>query len=138
MIKSYKDLIKLNSFEDRYEYLRIGGRVGKETFGFNRYLNQTFYKSAEWKACRQRIIFRDNACDLAFPGHDIFDKVIVHHLNAITYDDIEQGRDCIFDPDNLVCTSHMTSQAIHYGDASLLTVLPKERRKGDTTLWPVY
>lgn len=138
MIKSYKELIRLDSFEDRYEYLRVGGRVGQETFGFNRYLNQAFYRSTEWKKLRREIIVRDNSCDLAFPDRDIFGRVIVHHINPITYEDIELGRDCVFDPNNLVCTSHMTSQAIHFGNASLLATLPKERRKGDTTLWAAF
>lgn len=135
MIKTYRELIRLRTFEERFEYLRLGGIVGRETFGFERYLNQLFYQSKLWRRCRDSIIVRDNGCDLAIPGREISDRIIVHHLNAITIDDIELGRDCVLDPNNLICTSHNTSNAIHYGDASLLIKLPQERRKGDTQLW---
>lgn len=135
MIKSYKELCRLQTFEERYEYLKIGGIVGRETFGFERYLNQAFYKSGEWRHTRRNIIIRDNGCDLAIKDREIFDRIIVHHINPITIEDIEYGRDCVFDPDNLITTSHNTSNAIHYGDASLLIILPKDRRKGDTRLW---
>jgi len=135
MIKSYRELRRLKTFEDRYEYLKLGGAVGRETFGFERYLNQTFYRSKEWKLTRRDIIVRDNGCDLAIPDREIFGRIIVHHINPITIEDIERGAACLFDFDNLVCTSHNTSQAIHYGDASLLSHLPQERRKGDTQLW---
>jgi len=138
MIKTYRELHSLRSFEDRFEYLKIGGIVGRETFGFERYLNQEFYRSREWKQCRNNIIVRDNGCDLAIPGREVFGRLIIHHINPITIDDIELGRDSIFNPDNLICTSHNTSNAIHYGDASLLITLPKERRKGDTQLWKAY
>ena len=134
-IKSYRELIRLRTFEERFEYLKLGGAVGRETFGFERYLNQTFYNSKEWKPCRRDIIVRDNGCDLAIPDREIFGRIIVHHINPITIDDIEFGRDCVLDPDNLVCTSHNTSNAIHYGDASLLAKIPQDRRKGDTYLW---
>lgn len=135
MIKSYRELMRISNFEDRFEYLKIGGRVGRETFGFERYLNQTFYRSGEWKACRRDIIIRDDGCDLAIPDRRIVGRMIVHHINPITIEDIELGRDCVFDPDNLITTSHNTSNAIHYGDVSLLILVPKERRKGDTILW---
>lgn len=135
MIKSYRELMRISNFEDRFEYLKIGGRVGRETFGFERYLNQTFYRSGEWKACRRGIIIRDDGCDLAISDRVIVGRMIVHHINPITIEDIELGRDCVFDPDNLITTSHNTSNAIHYGDASLLILVPKERRKGDTILW---
>jgi hypothetical protein len=135
MIKTYRELRRLRTFEERFDYLRIGGVVGRETFGFARYLNQTFYLSSEWKHTRRDIIVRDNGCDLGIHDREIFDRIIVHHMNSITIEDIEQSRDCIFDPDNLICTSHSTSNAIHYGDKSLLTNLPQERQKGDTRLW---
>jgi hypothetical protein len=138
ILKSYRELRTLRTFEERFEYLKIGGVVGRETFGFERYLNQAFYNSNEWKPCRRDIIIRDKGCDLAIPDREIFDRIIVHHINPITAEDIELGRDCILDPDNLICTSLNTSNAIHYGDASRLLQLPQERRKGDTQLWRAY
>ena len=138
MIKSYKELCRLKSFKERFEYLKIGGSVGRETFGFERYINQSFYRSSEWKKIRRDIIIRDNSCDLGIPDREIFGRIIVHHINPITVLDIENGNGCIFDYNNLICTSHNTSNAIHYGDASLLIELPQERRKGDTKLWKVY
>lgn len=134
-IKSYRDLRRLRTFEERFEYLKIGGMVGRETFGFERYLNQNFYCSQEWKHTRRDIIVRDNSCDLGVPDREIFGRIIVHHINPITIEDIEFGRDIIFDHDNLICCSHNTSNAIHYGDASLLIKISQERRKGDTQLW---
>lgn len=135
MNKSYRELRRLRTFEERFDYLKIGGVVGRETFGFERYLNQTFYHSGEWKHTRRDIIVRDNGCDLGIRDREIFDRIIIHHINPITIEDIELGRDCIFDPDNLICCSHDTSNAIHYGDASLLIKFSQERRKGDTQLW---
>lgn len=138
-IKSYRELRRLRTFEERFEYLKIGGVIGRETFGFERYLNQNFYRSPEWKHTRRDIIVRDNGCDLGIEDREIFGRIIVHHINPISIEDIEYGRDIIFDHDNLVCCSHNTSNAIHYGDSSLLIKLPQERRKGDTQLWkPVY
>lgn len=125
----------LPTFEERFEYLRTNNFVGEETFGSSRYLNQRFYKSREWKLARRDAIARDQACDLAIPGREIFGRIIVHHINPITLEDIELGRDCLFDLNNLITTSHNTSNAIHYGDASLLVTLPPEREKGDTLLW---
>ena len=138
MVKTYRELRRLQTFEERYEYLRIGGIVGRETFGFDRYLNQAFYTSGDWKPTRKDIIIRDDACDLGIEGREILSRLTIHHLNPITIEDIELARDCVFDPDNLICTSHNTHMAIHYGDASMLISLPKERRKGDTCLWQVY
>ncbi len=135
MIKSYRELRRLRTFDERFDYLKVGGVVGRATFGFERYLNQSFYQSREWKYVRRDVIVRDNGCDLGIADREIFGRIIVHHINSITIDDIELGRDCIFDPDNLICTSHATSNAIHYGDASQLVRLPQERRKGDTLLW---
>lgn len=135
MTRSYRELRRIPTFEERFEYVRLGGVVGRETFGFERYLNQAFYHSNEWRRFRRDMIVRDNGCDLAIPDREIFDRIILHHLNAITMEDIENSADCLFDPDNVVCVSHNTSNAIHYGDASLLIRLPEERRKGDTRLW---
>lgn len=135
MIKTYRELRRLLTFEDRYEYLRIGGVIGKESFGFDRYINQNFYISKEWRQIRNRIIVRDNSCDLGIDGRDLFSRVTIHHINPITLDDIENGRECVLDPENLICTSHNTHMAIHYGDISLLQKLPIDRKKGDTCLW---
>ena len=138
MLRSYRELRRIPTFEERFEYVRLGGVVGRETFGFERYLNQAFYHSNEWRRFRRDMIVRDNGCDLAIPDREIFDRIILHHLNAITMEDIENSADCLFDPDNVVCVSHSTSNAIHYGDASLLIRLPEERQKGDTRLWKAY
>lgn len=137
-IKSYKEVSRLLTFEDRFEYLKLGGAVGASTFGFDRYINQVLYHSSEWRKTRDIIIIRDDCCDLGILGRDIFDGVIVHHINPITMENIENGDDCVYDPCNLICVSHRTHNALHYGDASLLSILPKSRRKGDTTLWKVY
>jgi len=135
MTKSYKELIRLPTFEERFEYLKLRGTVGRATFGFERYLNQQFYRSREWRSTRQSIILRDNGCDLGIQDHEVFGRIIVHHMNPITIEDIENHADALFDPDNLISVSEMTDRAIHYGDASLLVKLPQERRKGDTRLW---
>lgn len=138
MIKTYKELRSLHTFEERFEYLKLGGIVGRETFGFERYLNQGFYHSYEWRLTRRDIIIRDNGRDLGVPDREIFGRIIIHHINPVTVEDLEQGNYCMIDPNNLICVSHNTSNAIHYGDSSLLLILPQERRKGDTHLWPVY
>lgn len=135
MIKTYSELRRLRTFEERFEYLALGGRVGHETFGRDRYLNQDFYRSAEWKLSRRDAIVRDNGCDLGVPGLEIFDRIIVHHINPITVEDIEMGASCLFDLDNLICTSLATSNALHYGGSTYLMQRPQERRKGDTSLW---
>jgi hypothetical protein len=135
MIKCYSKLICLPTFEERYEYLRVHSLVGKSTFGFDRYLNQAFYHSREWKQALNYIYVRDHGCDLAIPVREIFGRPVVHHINPITVEDIELGRDIVLDPENLILTTHETHNAIHYGDASLLRRLPIERRKGDTLLW---
>lgn len=135
MIKTYNRLCLLSTFEERYEYLQIRGIVGRETFGFERYLNQSFYKSREWRATRRDVIVRDEGCDLGIPDRQIYGRVIVHHINPITVEDIENHADCLFDLNNLICVSEETDRAIHYGDASLLPKLPKERRKGDMCPW---
>jgi hypothetical protein len=111
------------------------GTVGKSTFGFDRYINQRFYTSLEWKRIRRQIIVRDNGCDLGVPGFEINDKVLVHHMNPIMVEDLERGQDYILNPEFLICTSFETHQAIHYGDTTKLPQLPIERRPGDTKLW---
>ena len=135
MIKTYSELCTLTSFEDRYEYLRIFGSVGKITFGYERYINQILYTSGPWRSLRNQIIIRDNACDLGIVGRDILSGIIVHHITPITIDDIECGNDLVYDPENLICTSLATHNAIHYGNASVLPAIPIDRKKGDTTLW---
>lgn len=134
-IRTYTDLILLNSFADRYNYLKLEGQVGCETFGYDRYLNQILYRSKEWRKIRDRVIIRDNACDLGVEGYNLHGKVIVHHMNPITLEDIERRREWLFDPEFLICVSHRTHNAIHYGDESLLPVLPIERKPGDTIPW---
>lgn len=137
MPKSYKELLRSLTFEERFEYLKMGGRLGESTFGFDRYLNQALYQSPEWRRIRSEVLLRDEGCDLGISDRKIFVRPIVHHINPITIADIENRAECIFDLDNLITTSHDTHNAIHFGDASLLARLPKERKKGDTTLWIV-
>lgn len=134
-IRTYKELRSLRTFEERFDYAKLGGIVGEETFGDKRYLNQILYSSTLWKDTRRDCILRDNGCDLAFRGFDIFGKVYVHHLNPITIDDILERRDEVFDPKYLVCTSFRTHNALHYGDISLLTIKPVERKPYDTCPW---
>jgi len=137
MFKTYSQLIQIPLFEDRYEYLKIGGKVGMDTFGHDRYLNQVLYHSKEWERTRREIVIRDNSCDLGLLEFVIFRFPIVHHINPITADDIKKRRDSIFDPENLITVSRNTHNAIHYGDASKLPKLPQERRRGDTCPWKV-
>ena len=133
--KSYSELMRLNTFEERYRYLRIGGAVGKETFGYDRYLNQILYNSQDWRNFRNPIIVRDNGCDLAFPDRELESRVIVHHINPITVEDVLNRDPKIFDPENVICVSHNTHQAIHYGDENLLYKNPVERKPNDTCPW---
>lgn len=136
IIKTYSELITLPTFEERYRYLRLGGRVGEETFGFDRYLNQNFYRyDDEWLEVRDFVIQRDNGCDLAIEDREIKTRIIVHHINPITKDDILQRTSRLLDPENLVCTIKSTHDAIHYGDESLLILAPVERTKNDTCPW---
>ena len=135
MTKSYLEMIQLPTFEERYEYLKLGGLVGEETFGYDRYLNQVLYRSSEWKRFRRDIILRDNGCDLACDGYDIIGKILIHHINPITIDDIMNRSSCLFDPNNVISTSLNTHNAIHYGDAELLMTGPIERTKNDTCPW---
>jgi hypothetical protein len=134
-IRSYSELIELETFEDRFNYLALHGQVGCETFGFDRWINQKFYTSKEWRSLRQQAIIRDNSCDLGLEGHEIHSRLIVHHMNPITQRDIEYGTRVALDLDNLICTTHDTHNAIHYGDASLLPKPYVPRQPGDTQLW---
>lgn len=134
-IKTYSELITIPTFEERFEYLQLKGSVGKDTFGYDRYLNQVLYRSPEWKRLRNQIIIRDSGCDLACDGYDIYDKVLIHHLNPITVEDVLTRSRKVFDPDNLVCVSHNTHNAIHYGDVDLLVTGPIIRTKNDTCPW---
>ena len=135
IIRTYSELSKLKTFEDRFQYLRLDGIVGEETFGFYRYLNQILYQSDEWKRRRRDIIIRDNGCDLGFEGFEVHGRILIHHINPITVDDIVNRNPKVFDPENLILTSHNTHQAIHYGNEDLLIRAPIERSKNDTCLW---
>lgn len=135
IIKTYSEMIALPTFIERYRYLRLGGRVGEETFGFDRWLNQKFYKDPEWLSVRNKVIIRDNGCDLGMEGHEIYGKILVHHINPITKEDILRRSRTLFDPENLICTIKNTHDAIHYGDESLLIIAPTIRTRNDTCPW---
>lgn len=135
IIKTYTELSRLPTYEERYEYLRLGGQVGKDTFGFDRYLNQVFYRSQRWKKIRDEVIIRDGGCDLGVPGYEIHGRIIIHHMNPITLDDIENESDILLNPEYLICTVHNTHNAIHYGDKRLLVTAPIVRSRNDTCPW---
>lgn len=135
MFRTYKELRRLPTFKERYYYLRLTGIVGESTFGFDRYINQLFYKSKRWRRTRDGIIIRDNGCDLGIEGYEIHDRIIVHHINPVTEKDIELDRDYIYDPDFLISNSPNTHTAIHFSDESLLPQLPIIRKKNDTCPW---
>jgi hypothetical protein len=132
---TYSELIQIPTFIDRFRYLKLSASVGEETYGWDRYLNQTLYKSREWRETRERIIIRDDGCDLAHPDYPIGGRILIHHLNPITKRDILDRNPLIFDPENLVCISHITHEAVHYGSEDLLMKDPVERAPGDTKLW---
>lgn len=134
-IKTYSELIKLPTFKERYRYLRLTGRVGEDTFGFDRYLNQIFYRSAEWKRIRDKVIVRDNGCDLGIDDRIIYGKILIHHMNPITDRDILDATDILLNPEYLICVSHITHNAIHYGNEDLLITEPIIRTKNDTCPW---
>lgn len=134
-MKTYSELISLPTFKERFEYLKLNGKVGEETFGFARYLNQKFYKSLDWLPIRDRIIIRDNGNDLAMEGYPIFGRIYIHHLNPITEEDIINVTDALINPEFLVCTSFDTHNAIHYGDIDMLAKEPVIRTLGDTCPW---
>lgn len=145
-IRTYSELITIPTFEERFKYLQLSGQVGKETFGYDRYLNQMLYNSQDWRRFRNEIIIRDNACDLAHEEHEISSwkdrdgrirgpKIMIHHINPITVDDVVNRRTAVFDPENVITTIMSTHNAIHYGDESSLPKPPVERTKNDTCLW---
>lgn len=135
MIRTYSELITLPTFEERYEYVRLGGRIGDETFGSDRYINQTFYTSKEWRRFRRDIIVRDMGCDLAMEDREIGGLIVIHHLIPLTVDDILRRSEFLMNPEYVVCVSDNTHKAIHYGDESLLITAPVERYKNDTCPW---
>lgn len=136
LIRSYKELSRLKTFEERYRYLQLKGSVGRETFGFDRYLNQVFYqRNPKWKSARDAVIIRDSGCDLGIEGREIYGKIIVHHMNVVTLEDLERDSDILYDPEYLICTMHTTHNAIHYGDEHLLMLDPIERKPNDTCPW---
>lgn len=134
-IKSYSECILFPTFLERFRYLQIGGYVGKETFGYDRYLNQILYRTPEWKRFRRDMILRDNGCDLAYDGYEIHGNILVHHINPITVEDVINRNPCIFDPNNVICTSLNTHNAIHYSDESILITEPVVRTPYDTCPW---
>lgn len=133
--KRYSELSRLHTFEDRFDYLKLGGSVGESTFGFDRYINQDFYRTAAWRSARREVILRDRGCDLGIEGREIHVDLLVHHMNPMSHTDILHGLDWIVDPEYLITTTKNTHNAIHYGDASKLTRQYVERQPGDTKLW---
>lgn len=135
MIRTYTELSKIDGFKDRFQYLRLNGSVGLDTFGFDRYVNQNFYRSSEWRSIRDQVIIRDNACDLGVEGYEIYGRIYIHHMNPILLEDIENRTAFLLNPEYLIATTHDTHNAIHYGDESLLTIAPTERFENDTCPW---
>jgi hypothetical protein len=135
MMKSYSELRRFSTFEERFEYLRLRGKVGELTFGFERYLNQALYHSREWKYTKRDVVSRDNGCDLGVEGYEIYSQLLIHHINPVTIEDIEDGADCVFDPDNLITTKLDTHNALHFGNIEMLPRAPIVRHKSDTCLW---
>lgn len=135
MSRTYSELLTIKTYEGRFEYLKLDGSVGRETFGSERYLNQAFYRSKEWRRFRRQILIRDDGCDLAIPGRDIFSRVIIHHLEPLRPEDLARNTAALMDPENVVCVAYMTHQAIHYGDSGLLCLDPIVRRPNDTCPW---
>lgn len=135
MTKTYSDLVRLDSFEERFEYLKLGGGVGRSTFGFDRHINQRFYTSREWHDVRDYVIFRDEGCDLGVPGYEIHVKPLIHHMNPMVVDDIIHGETWILDPEFLITTTHHTHNAIHYGGENSYPKVVTERTPRDTKLW---
>lgn len=135
IFRTYSELSRLQTFDERFDYLQLNCVVGKDTFGFDRYFNQLFYRSKEWKHIRNIVIIRDNGCDLGCEGHDIYDKILIHHMNPISIEDINNSSDILLNPEFLICTSQLTHNAIHYGDKSQLIKEPLIRTPGDTCPW---
>lgn len=134
-IRSYTELSALKTFEERFRYLQLSGIVAEETFGFDRIINQTFYRSPEWKRIRDLVIIRDNGCDLGIEDREIFGRVVIHHMNPVRLNDFKNLSEILLNPEFLICTTHVTHNAIHYGDENLLIKAPVERSKNDTCLW---
>lgn len=134
-IRCYSELIEIPTFEERFRYLQLNGSVGKDTFGFDRYMNQAFYQSREWKRVRDFVILRDNGCDLGVDGYTIYGKVLIHHMNPITVKDIATVSNFLMNPEYLICVSHTTHNAIHYGDENLIPKGPIVRTPNDTCPW---
>ena len=134
-MRTHSELIRLSTFAERFRYLRLGGSVGEETFGFDRYLNQRFYSSAEWKRIRRDVIIRDDGCDLGIADRAIGGRILIHHMNPVTRKDIIRASEILMDPEFLICVSHETHNAIHYGDESLFIEVPPERKLNDTCPW---
>jgi hypothetical protein len=134
-VRTYSELRRLDTFEERYYYLELKGVLGESTFGFDRWVNQRFYKSHEWKRVRNQVIIRDNGCDLGILGYEIYSGLLVHHMNPVTPDDLKHGEEWVIDPNFLITTSLQTHNAIHFGDESLLPRGPVVRKHGDTKLW---
>lgn len=134
-IRTYSELMMFSSFEDRYQYLRLNGSIGEITFGFDRYINQKFYRSAEWKQIRNYVIVRDNGCDLGVEGYEIHEKILIHHMNPIALSDIQNASDYLLNPNYLISVTLATHNAIHYGDETLLIRAPTERLPNDTCPW---
>lgn len=135
MIRTYSELVKLPTFKERFEYLALSGEVAQETFGFDRYLNQNFYRSKEWRRIRDQVIIRDSGCDLGIEGYNIYGKIVIHHMNPVSKNDILDLTDYLLNPEYLICTTHETHNAIHYGDESLLVLDPVVRAANDTCPW---
>lgn len=135
IIRTYSELITLPTFKERFTYLKLNGKVGEETFGFERYLNQTFYKTKEWLSVRDRVIVRDLGCDLAIADREIFGQILVHHMNPLSVEDILNRSEYLLNPEFLITTSINTHNAIHYGDSNLLFTEPIERSRNDTCPW---
>lgn len=135
IIRTYNELMLLPTFEERFEYLKLSGRVGEETFGFDRWINQKFYRSTEWKHIRDQVIIRDNGCDLGIEGREIYGKILIHHMNPISKKDILERNDLLLNPMYLISVTKQTHDAIHYSDDSILIKDPIVRRRNDTCPW---
>ena len=134
-LKTYSELTQLSTFRERFEYLKLDGTIGEDTFGFDRYLNQIFYKSKEWASVRREVIIRDKGCDLGMDGYEIRGKILIHHMNPIRQQDILRRSDLLLNPEYLITTVLSTHNAIHYGDEHLLPIVPIERSRNDTCPW---
>ena len=135
MIRTYYELSRIKNFEDRFKYLKLHGSVGDSTFGFDRYMNQLFYRSKEWKAVRDFVIVRDGGCDLGISGREIQSTILVHHMNPLLPEDIKTSSQLLLEPEYLITTIQVTHNAIHYGDENLLLKFPNDRRRNDTSPW---